>query len=106
MDDEEEEMVELMQQMDAELSLTDVGKSFHHPPPPSHDGRPGGEEEEGSNELEPVDVDLNLVQSLLESYRTEAGEHGPASSILQSLGLHLPSQQKEEGEEEELEKEP
>ncbi len=42
------------------------------------------------NALPPVDVDLNLVQSLLASYSAQEGLPGPASNLLGVLGLALP----------------
>ncbi|XP_063020341.1 protein ecdysoneless homolog [Melospiza melodia melodia] len=41
-------------------------------------------------ELAALDVDMNLVAKLLESYSAQAGLAGPTSSILQSLGVNLP----------------
>lgn len=41
-------------------------------------------------ELAPLDVDMNLVANLLESYSAQAGLAGPTSNILQSLGVNLP----------------
>lgn len=41
-------------------------------------------------ELAPVDVDMNLVANLLESYSAQAGLAGPTSNILQSMGVYLP----------------
>jgi hypothetical protein len=38
----------------------------------------------------PVDVDLNLVQSLLASYGAQEGLPGPASNLLGLMGLGLP----------------
>ena len=75
---------ELLQLIDCELSHTEVGKTFHQQqqyPPPAD-----------SNELgtatEPVNVDLNLVESLVQSYSSQlAGETGPASNLLHSMGL-------------------
>ena len=50
---------------------------------------PAGEGE-GEGELQPVDLDLNLVASLMESYSAQGGRAGPASSIAGMLGLPLP----------------
>ena len=44
----------------------------------------------GQDSLTPVDLDLNLVQSLLESYSSQHGLPGPASNIAGLLGLTLP----------------
>lgn len=52
---------------------------------PSHGGL-----EETEEEIQPLDVDLNLVTNLLESLSCQAGLAGPASNLLQSLGIHLP----------------
>ena len=45
-----------------------------------------------SEELQPVDVDFNLVKNLLDSYTSQGGGAGPASNILSSLGVHIPDQ--------------
>lgn len=54
-----------------------------------------GEEGEEA-ELQPVDVDFNLVQNLLESYESQGGGAGPASNILHSMGVRVPEREKEE----------
>uniref|UniRef100_A0A4W6ERA8 Ecdysoneless homolog (Drosophila) n=1 Tax=Lates calcarifer TaxID=8187 RepID=A0A4W6ERA8_LATCA len=69
-----------MDQMDQELMSTNIGKSFRSVP----------REGETGEEIQPLDVDLNLVTNLLESLSCQDGLAGPASNLLQSLGLHLP----------------
>lgn len=54
----------------------------------SQDAGPDSEAEDA--ELTPVDVDMNLVANLLESYSAQAGLSGPASNILHSMGVYLP----------------
>lgn len=44
----------------------------------------------GESVMTPVDVDLNLVSNILESYNSQAGLAGPASNLLQSMGVQLP----------------
>lgn len=44
----------------------------------------------GASVMTPVDVDLNLVTNILESYSSQAGLAGPASNLLQSMGVQLP----------------
>lgn len=67
----------------------DLGNDSPHPAatngPPTQ-----GELEETEEEIQPLDVDLNLVSNLLESLSCQDGLAGPASNLLQSLGLHLP----------------
>ncbi|XP_056290946.1 protein ecdysoneless homolog isoform X1 [Pseudoliparis swirei] len=86
-----------MDQMDQELMSTNIGQSFNqtngngspHASAPLH----GEEEEQGEEteeEIQPLDVDLNLVANLLESLSCQSGLAGPASNLLQSLGIHLP----------------
>lgn len=42
-----------------------------------------------AHELQPLDVDVNLVQSLLASYGAQEGLPGPAGNLAGALGLHL-----------------
>uniref|UniRef100_A0A672JLQ8 Ecdysoneless homolog (Drosophila) n=1 Tax=Salarias fasciatus TaxID=181472 RepID=A0A672JLQ8_SALFA len=95
-----------MDQMDEELMNTNIGQSFSQtnynkkasdssrlPPFSFGDGFPAegdeGETEE-PGEIQPLDVDFNLVSNLMESLSCQAGLAGPASNLLQSLGVHLP----------------
>lgn len=54
--------------------------------PPTKRG--SGQTEE---EIQPLDLDLNLVTNLLESLSCQEGLAGPASNLLQSLGINLPA---------------
>ncbi|KMZ73159.1 hypothetical protein ZOSMA_152G00130 [Zostera marina] len=47
-------------------------------------------EDDTSQDLSAIDVDLNLVKSLFDSYSSQEGLPGPASNLLGSLGLKLP----------------
>ena len=68
--------------------VNSVQQGDDRPGPAESPVRPGdGEEEE---EVLPLDLDLNLVTNLLESLSSQAGLAGPASNLLQSLGIHLP----------------
>nr|XP_021392740.1 protein ecdysoneless homolog [Lonchura striata domestica] len=85
-----------MKEMDHELAQTNVGKSFATQKrgassveaAPSESAGPDCGAEDA--ELAPVDVDMNLVANLLESYSAQAGLAGPTSNILQSLGVNFP----------------
>ena len=68
----EEEMQEYMRDIDEQLRTTTLSDTFK-------------KDEEGD-----VDIDLNLVSNILESFSAESGLSGPASSVLASLGVHLP----------------
>ncbi|KAM9324985.1 protein ecdysoneless homolog [Gastrophryne carolinensis] len=93
--------------MDRELALTNIGKSFakkktEHGAPeagPQEGGDSSSDEEPGPEEpgLAPIDVDFNLVTNILESYSSQSGLAGPASNLLQSMGVHLPENTDQEG---------
>ncbi|KAJ1980541.1 hypothetical protein H4R34_002412 [Dimargaris verticillata] len=40
--------------------------------------------------LDPVDVDINLVQNILESFKSQQGLPGPAGNLLATFNIHLP----------------
>ncbi|GAQ92583.1 hypothetical protein KFL_010610030 [Klebsormidium nitens] len=52
--------------------------------------------EEDTSE-EPLNVDVNLMKNLLDSYSAQQGLPGPASNLLGMLGLHLPDDEKQAG---------
>ncbi|XP_004473881.2 protein ecdysoneless homolog [Dasypus novemcinctus] len=85
-----------MAQMDQELAHTSIGKSFttqkQVKPLFQTTSNSSDEEDSGTGEpvMAPVDVDLNLVSNILESYSSQAGLAGPASNLLQSMGVQLP----------------
>nr|XP_014714366.2 protein ecdysoneless homolog isoform X1 [Equus asinus]XP_044612874.1 protein ecdysoneless homolog isoform X1 [Equus asinus] len=85
-----------MAQMDQELAHTSVGKSFTTQKQmealSQTTNNNSDEEDSGAGEsiMTPVDVDLNLVSNILESYSSQAGLAGPASNLLQSMGVQLP----------------
>lgn len=95
--------------LDAQLAGTAMAESFERAPVPAgapsapaagagqQQGTAGGGEggdvegEEGAGAaLRPVDVDLNLVSSLLASYGEQAGLPGPAGTLAGLMGLKLP----------------
>ncbi|XP_021038236.1 protein ecdysoneless homolog [Mus caroli] len=87
-----------MAQMDQELAHTSMGRSFTtrerlNKDPPSHTGNDNSDEDDsgaGDCAVEAVDVDLNLISNILESYSSQAGLAGPASNLLHSMGVRLP----------------
>ncbi|XP_061600787.1 protein ecdysoneless homolog [Cololabis saira] len=88
-----------MDQMDQELMSTNVGQSFSQ----TNNNKEGLDKtsshssagislprEDVDEEIQPLDLDVNLVTNLLESLSCQAGLAGPASNLLQSLGINLP----------------
>ncbi|NXA47931.1 ECD protein, partial [Nothocercus julius] len=100
----------IMKEMDRELAHTNVGRSFTTQKKAVSSAKAtmsqnaGHDSEAEDTELTPVDVDMNLVDNLLESYSAQAGLAGPASNILQSMGVHLPDNADRIGSNKEVEK--
>uniref|UniRef100_A0A674MZI1 Ecdysoneless homolog (Drosophila) n=1 Tax=Takifugu rubripes TaxID=31033 RepID=A0A674MZI1_TAKRU len=90
-----------MDQMDEELMSTKIGQSFTNskktdldnssPHLPVNSPPTQGGSEQNEEEIRPLDLDVNLVTNLLESLSCQAGLAGPASNLLQSLGINLPA---------------
>ena len=53
----------------------------------------GVDDDQDTDSLRPVDLDLNLVKNLLSSYSSQDGLAGPVSNLLGSMGLSLPDDQ-------------
>ncbi|KAM6916341.1 protein ecdysoneless homolog [Xenentodon cancila] len=93
-----------MDQMDQELMSTNIGQSFcqanhkssldnassHSSAGVSLPREEGAVDDDADEEIQPLDLDVNLVTNLLESLSCQAGLAGPASNLLQSLGINLP----------------
>ena len=79
-DDEAEAAAAYGAAMDAELAQTGLAQSFER----------AGEEPGDSASLAPVDVDFNLVKSLLESVEAQdGGAPGAAGLLLSELGVSV-----------------
>ncbi|KAI9312921.1 SGT1 protein-domain-containing protein [Dichotomocladium elegans] len=69
---------EMMQEMDLEINSHEkIGASFAR--------------EDEEDEDAPVDVSLNLVKNVLESFKSQQGQPGPVGNILGQLGIVLPA---------------
>ena len=79
------------------LQGTSIGRSFAEPPEPSGQPSegPAAAQQDGEAGLQPVNVDLNLVQSLLASYGAQQGLPGPAGNLATALGLQLHREEQE-----------
>lgn len=76
-----------------QLKTTTLEKSFirakEQPPKKENEG-PSDRMENMDEDFTPVDVDVNLVKSLLDSFSSQQGLPGPASNLLGLMGLQLP----------------
>lgn len=73
-------MLELMQEMDAQLLDTELARSFEK----SKRKDAEGNEEDDDSQLD-VDANLNLVKNFIESYAAQNGVAGPVSTLLSQL---------------------
>jgi hypothetical protein len=116
--DEDLDMNTYMQAMEAELSTSRIPESFIRAPnevigkqdddktkdvPSSKKEKERAtdsidmEIDDESNELyKPVDINLNLVKNLLESFKSQEGLPGPVSNIFNRLGNVIPKDEDEE----------
>lgn len=84
-----------MEQMDRELAATTIGKSFNT----KKENKDDEDDFDDIESFEPVNIDVNALQNLAESYQAQLGGHGPAASLLGSLGIRIdPTQKKDKSE--------
>ncbi|XP_013386077.1 protein ecdysoneless homolog [Lingula anatina] len=102
----DKKMAEYMTAMDRELAKTTVGKSFEKDPVAISNGKasttskPTMAEMEDDDDIDnlddddfkPVNVDMTVVKNLLQSYAEQQGLAGPASNILETMGVKVPNQ--------------
>ncbi|KAF3439200.1 hypothetical protein FNV43_RR17475 [Rhamnella rubrinervis] len=86
--------------LNEELKTTTLKKSFvraNEQAPQKKEGTLNANanaSEEMDEDFTPVDVDVNLVKSLLDSFSSQRGLPGPASNLLGLMGLQLPQDDK------------
>ncbi|GFS38047.1 protein ecdysoneless homolog [Trichonephila inaurata madagascariensis] len=93
-----DDMKDYMDEMDRQLANTNIGLSFEKLPPRAimedeemgliPDKRSDIDDEE--DDFRPVDVDLNALKNMLESYSSQQGLPGPVSNIFSSMGMEVP----------------
>ncbi|KAL1128944.1 hypothetical protein AAG570_013478 [Ranatra chinensis] len=82
---ETNELKQYMDQMDRELANTTMGQSFH-----KKLSNKGMEDSFSDIEsFEPVDIDMNALRNIMESYQSQMGGAGPASNLLGPMGVRL-----------------
>lgn len=76
---------EYMEQMDRELANTTIGKSFEKKAPPSASKATLDEDFDDIEDFQPVDIDMNAIKNMMESYQLQGASAGPTSNLLGSL---------------------
>ncbi|BAT99451.1 hypothetical protein LR48_Vigan284s001100 [Vigna angularis] len=82
--------------MNEELKATTLQKSFvrANEQIPANQGTSNASEHNMDDDFSPVDVDVNLVKSILDSLSSQQGLPGPASNLLGLMGVQLPQDTK------------
>ncbi|KAJ2364369.1 hypothetical protein IW150_006498 [Coemansia sp. RSA 2607] len=83
-----DEMAQIMDAMDHELSATNIGKSFVRNERGDSTDDEDIDDEDG--DIPDVNVDLNLVENIVQSFKAQEGLPGPAGTMLSQFGIHLP----------------
>ncbi|KAL5230339.1 hypothetical protein ABZP36_029115 [Zizania latifolia] len=76
--------------LNKELSMTTIEKRFARAQRPDTNNKGPLDAADTDGEMTPVDVDLNLVESFLNSYSSQQGLSGPASNLLGLMGVKVP----------------
>lgn len=99
-DMKEGKMKRYMQQMDKELKETTVGQSFEEKKAKNDEGQNAGESGEFDDieEFKPVDIEMNTLKNMLESYQSQLGGPGPTSNLLSSMGFNIKRAMEKEAE--------
>lgn len=79
---DDEDMLNVMEEMDQEIS--------------SHKKIDASFEKIVEDKDAPVNVELNLVKNILESFKSQQGLPGPAGNMLNQFGIVLPRDEEEE----------
>jgi hypothetical protein len=82
------EMKSYMKAMDQQLAETQVGQSFERKNNDSNEKTTT--DADSNDDYKAVDIDLNALTNILESYKSEAGNPGPATALFASMGVKLP----------------
>lgn len=77
--------------LNKELSKTTIEETFSRAQRPSTNKEGPSNADDSDGDMAPVDVDLNLVESFLNSYSSQQGLPGPASNLLGLMGVKVPT---------------
>lgn len=89
------ELQTYMDQMDRELAKTTIGKSFETDISESNRDEDEARRQSDLDDFDdiesfkPVNIDVNVLKNMMESYQSQVGGPGPAANLLGSMGVHL-----------------
>ncbi|BFF99019.1 protein ecdysoneless [Drosophila madeirensis] len=76
-----------MKKMDRELSQTTIGKSFQ-----GQKGAASKADEDDFDDIEdfePININVNTLKNMMDSYKSQAGGAGPVSNLLSAMGVGM-----------------
>lgn len=82
-----QQMKAYMKAMDQQLAETPVGQTFERRTDANSESN---SKIDNNEELKAVDIDLNALTNILESYSSECGIPGPATALFATMGVKLP----------------
>ncbi|XP_053674786.1 protein ecdysoneless [Anopheles nili] len=91
------ELKTYMNQMDRELASTTIGRSFEtaiddddtDAKPSASNGGTAGDDFDDIETFKPVNIDVNTLRNMMESYQSQMGGPGPAANLLGSMGVQI-----------------
>ncbi|XP_030371952.1 protein ecdysoneless isoform X2 [Scaptodrosophila lebanonensis] len=81
-----------MEQMDRELAQTTVGKSFHGKSNSRTSNRTGNDDDDDFDDIEdfePININVNTLKNMMDSYKSQVGGAGPVSNLLNAMGAGM-----------------
>ncbi|XP_055372947.1 protein ecdysoneless [Condylostylus longicornis] len=73
------------EQMDKELANTNVGKTFNT----SKQQDSKDDDFDDIESFEPIDINVNTLKSMMDSYKSQIGGTGPVSTLLNAMGVGI-----------------
>ncbi|XP_061389580.1 protein ecdysoneless [Musca vetustissima] len=78
-----------MDQMDRELANTTIGKSFDKTKTHNKAKLATAEEFDDIEDFEPININVNTLKNMMDSYKSQVGGSGPVSNLLNAMGVGM-----------------
>ncbi|XP_073840145.1 ecdysoneless cell cycle regulator [Musca autumnalis] len=78
-----------MDQMDRELANTTIGKSFDKTKTHNKAKLATAEEFDDIEDFEPININVNTLKNMMDSYKSQVGGSGPVSNLLNAMGAGM-----------------
>lgn len=85
-----------MDQMDRELANTTIGQSFDKSKSSAKAKLATAEEFDDIEDFEPININVNTLKNMMDSYKSQIGGSGPVSNLLSAMGIGMSDAAKED----------